>query len=145
MTEHNKAVDDAGANAKRFRGVSQTKPAPTTPVKDLITRLDLVTTSVTKMEKKEKIYPKGIRTFAPNGNAPEFILGSMVITPNELFEWLKTQKEYSSEYNGNIQFRFTILEGKEDENGLKSPYIVLDTFKPTTKKDVQDNVQDLPF
>lgn len=117
-------------------------------ITNLITRLDLVETSRTKINKMEnkKIYPKGIRTFAPRGEAPEYILGSMIITPNELFEWLKEQKKHASEYNGNTQFRFTIIEGKEDENGLKSPYLVLDTFKPNTQQSIpQSGSDDLPF
>ena len=137
-------MDDRGANAKRFGTL--TKPLPVAS-KELITRLDLVITSITKMEtKKEKIYPKGMMTFAPRGNAPDFVLGALVITPNDLYEWLKTQEEHSSEYNGKKQFRFQILEGKEDENGLKSPYLVLDTFKPNTEAK-QDNIKDfdLPF
>jgi hypothetical protein len=131
-------MDDRGANAKRFGTL--TKPLPVAS-KELITRLDLVITSITKMEtKKEKIYPKGMMTFAPRGNAPDFVLGALVITPNDLYEWLKTQEEHSSEYNGKKQFRFQILEGKE------GPYLVLDTFKPNTEAK-QDNVQDdsLPF
>ena len=37
---------------------------------------------------KEKIYPQGLRTFAKNEKAPDFVLGTLVITPNELIKWL---------------------------------------------------------
>ena len=39
----------------------------------------------------DKVFTKGIRTFAKHNSAPDFVLGELVITPNELFTWLKVR------------------------------------------------------
>tara|TARA_R110000803_G_scaffold102638_1_gene170726 strand:- start:1550 stop:1906 length:357 start_codon:yes stop_codon:yes gene_type:complete len=114
-------------------------------IKNLITRLDLVKIN-SKMEKEEKQYPKGIMIFPPREQAPDFVKGAVVITPNDLIDWCKTAEvlKHKSEYNGKTQFRFNLLEGN------KGLYMVLDTFKPTAKVDspvreVNGDGSDLPF
>lgn len=91
----------------------------------------------------EKIYPKGIITFLKNEKQPDFVLGSMVITPNDLFTWLKENESLLTEYNGKKQMKFQVL------NGDKGIYFVVDTFKPTVKtetaKEEKNDFQDLPF
>lgn len=74
---------------------------------------------------KEKIYPKGIITFAKNEKAPDFVKGTVVITPNDLMEWLKENQSLLTEYNGKKQLKLQLLEGKM---GL---YFVVDDWKPT--------------
>ncbi len=89
---------------------------------------------------QEKIYPKGIMTFPKNQNAPDFVMGSMVITPNDLFAWLKENENLLTEYQGKKQIRLSIL------NGNKGIYLVVDTFKPTAKaENKQEESSDLPF
>lgn len=83
-----------------------------------------------------KIYPKGIVTFPKNEKAPDFVLGTMVITPNDFMEWIKENKSLLTEYNGKSQIRLQIL------NGNKGIYLTVDTFKPTGAKTDNDP---LPF
>lgn len=71
----------------------------------------------------EKIYPKGIMIFKPRDNAPDFVKGQMVITPNELVTFLKTVEEHKTEYKGNVQFKFDLLDGN------KGLYLALNTYK----------------
>lgn len=103
----------------------------------------------------EKIYAAGLRTFAPRPNAPDFVLGALVITPKELFEWMNTEgKEYLTEYEGKKQLRLDILAGKD---GGKIN-LAVNTFKPEpkaekqeqtkkseTKKEVEPDSDGLPF
>lgn len=72
----------------------------------------------------EKKYPKGIVTFKPHDNAPDFVKGKMIITPNTLVNWLKENSDLMTEYKGNKQVVLDILEG---ENGL---YVKVNDFKP---------------
>jgi hypothetical protein len=76
-----------------------------------------------------KIYPKGIMTFPKNQNAPDFVLGSMVITPNQLMAWLRENEALMTEYKGEKQLRLQVL------NGNKGMYLVVDTYKPKTSND----------
>ena len=75
----------------------------------------------------DKIYPKGVMIFKPRENAPDFVKGSMVVSLREFTDWVKTQQEHYSEYNGKKQLRFKILDGRE---GL---YLELDTWKAESK------------
>lgn len=70
-----------------------------------------------------KIYPKGIRTFKPHENAPEFVKGALIITPSELLKFCEENKELMTEYNGTPQLKCQILHG---DNGI---YITVDTWK----------------
>lgn len=73
----------------------------------------------------EKIYPKGIMCFPKNEKAPEFVLGTMVITPNQLMQWLRENEGLMSEYKGEKQLRCQVL------NGNKGIYLQVDTYKKT--------------
>ena len=42
----------------------------------------------------ETIYVKGINTFPKNEKAPDFVLGSGVITPNVLIAFIKEHQEH---------------------------------------------------
>jgi hypothetical protein len=83
--------------------------------------------------KKEKVYPKGIMAFKPNEKAPSFVKASVLVTPNELINWLKENSDYLTEYKGNKQLKLQLLE---NEKGL---YFVVDTYQPTKQ------TTDLPF
>ncbi len=92
----------------------------------------------------DTIYTEGLRIFAPRNEAPDFVKGTIIITPNELFKFFKDQEQHKTEYNGETQFKLQLLEGR---NGL---YTTLDTYKPekneTNTKDVQpDQGDELPF
>jgi len=88
----------------------------------------------------EKIYPKGIMCFPKNEKAPEFVLGTMVITPNQLMQWLRENECLMSEYKGEKQLRCQVLSGN------KGIYLQVDTYKKaegsTSGKTTED---DLPF
>lgn len=75
----------------------------------------------------DKIYVKGIRIFNPHDNAPDFVKGTVIITPRELTDFLKSQADNFTEYEGTKQLRCQLLEGK------KGLYLAVDTFKKEEK------------
>ena len=85
----------------------------------------------------EKIYVKGLRTFKPHEKAPDFVKGTLIITPNELVQFAKENEQYLTEYNGSKQLKCQILDG---DKGL---YFVVDTYKPDSKGSTSKD--DLPF
>lgn len=87
----------------------------------------------------EKIYPKGLRTFAPHEKAPAFVLGTLIITPNELFAWLKENPQLLKEYKDEKQLRLNIL------NGDKGIYFVVDTYEKGAATGGNSATNDLPF
>lgn len=72
----------------------------------------------------DKIYPKGIRIFKPREGAPDWVLGTMIVTPSELEQWVKDNQQYMSDYNGTAQLKCDLLKGKD------GPYIAVNTYKP---------------
>lgn len=94
------------------------------------------------------VYPKGIKTFAKNEKAPDFVLGTAIITLNEFVSWCKGEgEEYLSEYNGQKQIRLQILNGKDGR-----PQLTVDTYKPTGKAQAEpestgtsEDIGQLPF
>lgn len=89
----------------------------------------------------EKIYPDGLVIFAPREGAPDFVKGSMVITPKRFLDWAKTMTDHFTEYQGDKQLRFDILDGN------KGLYVTLNTYKPAEKTAsvVEEVDSDLPF
>ena len=78
----------------------------------------------------QKVYPKGIIAFAKNDRAPEWVVGSMVINPNALFEWLSGKgNQYLTDYNGNAQLNLHIAHTKDGKLS-----VAVDTWKPENKK-----------
>jgi len=71
----------------------------------------------------EKIYVKGFRTFPKHEKAPDFVLGSLIITPNEFFDWLEENKHLLQEYKDDKQLKCQILKG---DKGIS---FVVDTYK----------------
>ncbi len=72
---------------------------------------------------KETIYPKGLRTFPPRENAPSFVKGTLIISPNVFMDFLDANPQYVTEYKGEHQLKLNILEG---DKGL---YFTVDTYK----------------
>lgn len=101
----------------------------------------------------EKIYPKGIMCFPKHDKAPEFVLGSCVITIADFKDFVNQNQQLLTDYQGKKQLRLQIL------NGQKGIYFQVDTYKPeakqtTLKDDLKpflksdiggDDVPDLPF
>ena len=71
---------------------------------------------------------------------PDFVKGSIVVTPNDLISWLKKNEGLMSEYEGKKQLKLQLLEGK---NGL---YLSVDTYKKEGNEDLnRKGVDSLPF
>lgn len=91
----------------------------------------------------EKVFLKGFRTFAKHENAPDFVLGTLLITPNEFVSWLKENSQYLTEYKGDKQLKVQILQGQKGIN------FVVDTYKKEENKQEPKGVSqpksDLPF
>ena len=90
----------------------------------------------------ETIYPKGVRIFAPHSNAPDFVKGTVIITPNELFKFCKENEEYMTDYKGEKQLKLQLLE---NDKGL---YVKVDTWKPSGEANstpVPEDGEALPF
>lgn len=93
----------------------------------------------------DKVFAKGIRTFAKHNSAPDFVLGELVITPNELFTWLKGEgAQYLTEYKETKQLKLQVTKSRD--GGLM---LAVNTYKkdgqsqaPQTQADETDG---LPF
>lgn len=99
----------------------------------------------------EIIFAEGIYFGEKRENAPEFVLGSISIKPEQLTTWLKSQKANESGY-----VKLDILRSKK----TGKPYISVNTFVPkhidsVVKKDeisvelnddgVVSKLSDVPF
>ena len=74
----------------------------------------------------DKVFAKGIRTFAKHNSAPDFVLGELVITPNELFAWLKGEgAQYLTEYKETKQLKLQVTKSRD--GGLM---LAVNTYKP---------------
>jgi len=99
----------------------------------------------------DTIYPKGIRTFNKNEKAPDFVLGSVIISLKEFGDWVKENPQLLTDYNGANQLRLQVL--KKKDGGIT---LTVDTFKPEkkaepkqsntfTKEVDNDSLNDMPF
>jgi hypothetical protein len=73
----------------------------------------------------DKVFADGIRFFNKHEKAPDWVLGTLVITPTDLFEWLKANAAYLTEYSGKKQLKIQIAKG---QNGKLNGSV--DTWKP---------------
>lgn len=73
---------------------------------------------------EEKIYPKGITAFAPRNGAPDFVLGTVIITIDDLTQWIDDNKQYLSDYNGKQQLRLNLTKSRDGR-----PSLAVDTYK----------------
>ena len=88
----------------------------------------------------EKVYAKGIRCFPKHEKQPSFVLGAMVITIAELNDWVKQNEQYLTDYNGQKQLKFQILQNDKGIN------LVVDTYKAGAKAEPAGaKTNDLPF
>lgn len=76
----------------------------------------------------DQILPEGLRFFPKHANAPDFVVGTLIITPNDLFAWLKSKPELLTEYDGKKQLKLQLLNSKAGKL-----YAAVDTFKPEPK------------
>ena len=88
----------------------------------------------------EKVYPKGIRVFKPRDGAPEWVLGTVLVTPHELQQWIADNAQYMTDYQGNPQLKLDLLKGKD------GPYVAVNTYKPQSSTAAAEPVDpSLPF
>ncbi len=81
-------------------------------------------------QNQTKVYPKGIIGFTKNDKAPDWVVGSMVINPNQLFEWLSGEgKQYLTDYNNNKQLRLHLAHTRDGKLSIS-----VDTWKPAQQK-----------
>lgn len=62
----------------------------------------------------EKVFVKGFRTFAKRDNAPDFVLGTLVITVDDFSDFITGEgAKYLTQYNEKDQLRIDITQGKD--------------------------------
>jgi hypothetical protein len=89
----------------------------------------------------DEILPEGLRFFNKKDSQPDFVIGSMVISLNELFAFAKAHPELQTEYNGAKQLKLQIL--KSQKGNL---YAKVDTWKPSGEAPKTDDPEEkLPF
>lgn len=92
----------------------------------------------------DKVFAKGIRTFAKKDSQPDFVLGELVITPNELFTWLKGEgAQYLTEYKDVKQLKLQVTKSRD--GGLM---LAVNTYKPQSQSQApqtQADESNLPF
>jgi len=91
------------------------------------------------MEQQQKIFVTGIRFFDKHPNAPDFVIGSLVITPNDLFQWLQQNPQAMTQYNGKSQIKLSV---KRSQQG--AVYCELDTWQPQQQQPAQPQYQPAP-
>ncbi len=89
----------------------------------------------------DRKYPEGIRVFSPRQGSPDFLRGSILITPNVLFKWLKENENLLTEYEGQKQINLDLLDGN------KGLYVAVNTYKKDAKPkdDINNDSDSLPF
>ena len=92
-------------------------------------------------------FVSGVRMFDRRENQPDFVLGSLVITPDDIMDWVKQNPDKVSEYNGKRQVKFQVKRSREGK-----VYIELDTYgtpghekKPSAAKTSNNGIDDLGF
>lgn len=66
----------------------------------------------------QKVYAEGLYFNHKHPNAPEFVIGSLLVQKDRFIDWIVAQEEDEKGY-----IRLQIKEGRE------KPYIELDTYK----------------
>ncbi len=78
----------------------------------------------------EQVFPKGIRCFNPAASAPDFVIGSMVISLNELFQFCQENPALLSDYKDQKQLKLQLLSSSK-EGKL---YCAVDAYKAETSR-----------
>lgn len=93
----------------------------------------------------DQILPQGIRFFNKKPTQPDFVIGALVITLDDLQAFCIDKPELMTEYNGKKQLRLQVLKSKEG-----NLYASVDTWKPDTQAPLTaakpvEETNDLPF
>jgi hypothetical protein len=73
----------------------------------------------------DQILPQGIRFFNKKPTQPDFVIGALVITLDDLQAFCIDKPELMTEYNGKKQLRLQVLKSKEG-----NLYASVDTWRP---------------
>jgi hypothetical protein len=79
------------------------------------------------MSDQKKLVP-GLRFFAPHPSAPDFVIGSVIISIKELVRFCNDNPELMSEYNGEPQLKL-----KQNRSQKGDIYFIVDDFKPAPR------------
>lgn len=91
----------------------------------------------------DKIFADGVRLFPKHDKAPDFVIGTLIITPNDLVTWLKANPQHLTDYEGKKQLKLQLTKSQ----GGKLVAAV-DTWKPGEKAAATSTPapeEDLPF
>jgi hypothetical protein len=80
-------------------------------------------------------FVEGLRLFNKHEKAPDFVIGSMVISLNELVKFCKDNPDLLTDYKGTKQLKLQLQKSKQG-----NLIAVIDTYKKDDKKD-----ESLPF
>jgi hypothetical protein len=91
---------------------------------------------------------KGVRFFDKHANSPDFVIGTIVLTLDDIKEMFNENQEFVTEYNGKQQLRLQQLKSKDGKI-----YLSIDTYKKDGKQsaggytpaEVVDDGSGLPF
>lgn len=86
-----------------------------------------------------KVFVTGVRFFDKHANAPDFVIGTLVISPNELFKWLQDNPGMMTQYNGQPQVKMQV---KRSQAGQL--YCELDQWKPQQQQAPAQQYQAAP-
>ena len=63
-------------------------------------------------QQNDNLLPKGFRFFNPTESAPDFVMGTLVVTPREFFDYVTQNQQYLTEYEGKKQLKIQLLLSK---------------------------------
>lgn len=72
----------------------------------------------------DKILPEGIRVFDKHANAPDFVVATVVVSPDALVKFCKDNAALLSDYQGTPQLRLQLLKSQAGKL-----YMTVDTYK----------------
>lgn len=84
--------------------------------------------------------PEGVRFFNRHQNAPDFVLASLVITLDELYNFAKNNPQLLADYQGKKQIKLQVLRSKEGKI-----YSVVDTYGTPAQTAQQPQQQQQPW
>lgn len=80
------------------------------------------------------IFAKGVQFYNKNDKAPDFVIGSIVITPRDLLDWLSADGgKYLTDYKEKKQLRLQVKKSKDGK-----PMVTVDTWKPENRHSSSD-------
>lgn len=97
----------------------------------------------------DELLPEGLRFFNKKDTQPDFVVGALVVTMNDLFNFCKQNPDLITDYKGQKQLRLQILRSSKG-----NLYAKVDTWKPDAaalplaaigEPTAIENIESLPF